>query len=135
MFKKCHPDAEKKNATFCHGKTHLEKTMNKSRETVKIFFFFNVIFSSLFDPIDQSEAELRIVSRNLHHAVNHCHFLSDHRYINEFKWPDWKNNRKTHLKKENFMYNIKNNFVTLIYFLVNLRDASSLVLPRLHPRF
>jgi hypothetical protein len=53
--------------------------------------------------------------------------LKCHRDRNAFTWARSKNNRKTNLKKQNFMFNKKKTFFTLIYFLVDQRDGSSWV--------
>jgi hypothetical protein len=56
---------------------------------------------------DQSEAELQIVSRSSHHDIIIVAFeviIEIEMYLHG---PAKKNNRKTHLKKQNFMFNNK----------------------------
>jgi hypothetical protein len=91
---------------------------------VKKFLIFFTVF-----PIDQSEAELQIVSRVSRHDVIRCRFWSVTKIECIFMAPNKKNKRKTHLKKQNFMFNKKkvNLFHTNFIFRVDHRDGSSRV--------
>jgi hypothetical protein len=86
----------------------------------------NLIFLNVF-PIDQSEAELQIISRNSRHdllSLLKCHIDIDI-CISHLHGPAQKRTQKKTIKKTKL--NVQ--FFTLIYFLEIQRDVSQLYDP------
>jgi hypothetical protein len=66
---------------------------------------------SIVFPIDQSEATIFFtVFQPTNQKPNLLSLLKCHRDRNAFTWARSKNNRKTHLKKQNLMFNKKKTF-------------------------